>query len=420
VFYPTSGGQEHDTGTLQIDGDTYDVVDAMKVGPCVLHVINPPLPDKNDLSSWNGLHVHGQVNMERREQLRNNHTATHIVYSSCRKILGPHVWQNGAKKSVEQAHLDITHYQSLSNQEIIDIQSEANRVVQRCKEINKGFMPKDEAEKRYGFHLYQGGVVPGNELRVVNISDTDTEACCGTHCDNTAEVGTIKILKTTRMSDGIVRLYYVAGENAIKANGTDESILRALTQSWQIGGKDDIIPSASKFFDGYKKNESKAKKLAMQVLNLQMKTLQLDPQTQFAVFRTEESTPTNCITLVGDAIEILKEAGKGVAFVGPTYAIAILGKPVIDGAKLQQFIDNDTEQRDKKKKDKERFESKDKTSAPKEALVAKKVKVDQQDSFKKGKNVISGVVILKCLNLTVGHHVYDFFVENKFTPDRDE
>jgi len=158
------------------------------------------------------------------------------------------VWQNGAKKSVEQAHLDITHFRSLTNEEVIEIQKEANRIVQRCKEINKGFMPKDEAEKKYGFHLYQGGVVPGNELRVVDINGTDTEACCGTHCDNTAEVGSIKILRTVRIADGIVRLYYVAGERAIVANAGEEQILRDLVQSWQISGKSDIPASANKFF----------------------------------------------------------------------------------------------------------------------------------------------------------------------------
>ena len=78
-------------------------------------------------------------------------------------------------------------------------------------------MNKQEAELKYGFHLYQGGVVPGNELRVVDIVGVDTEACCGTHCDNTAEVGWIKIMKTQRISDGILRLYCVAYEKAIVA-----------------------------------------------------------------------------------------------------------------------------------------------------------------------------------------------------------
>jgi alanyl-tRNA synthetase len=76
--------------------------------------------------------------------------------------------------------------------------------------IQKSFMDKSEAERKYGFVLYQGGVVPGNNLRVVQIEDTDVEACCGTHCDKTSEVGWVKIIKSTRIQDGIVRLYYVA------------------------------------------------------------------------------------------------------------------------------------------------------------------------------------------------------------------
>jgi len=76
-------------------------------------------------------------------------------------------------------------------------------------------MDKSEAEKQYGFSLYQGGVVPGNSLWVVDIEGIDTEACCGTHVDNTAEIGFIKLVKTTRISDGVVRLYYVAGERAM-------------------------------------------------------------------------------------------------------------------------------------------------------------------------------------------------------------
>ena len=83
------------------------------------------------------------------------------------------------------------------------------------KKVTKTFVEKSIAEKQYGFSLYQGGVVPGNSLRVVDIEGIDTEACCGTHVDNTSEIGWIKIVKTTRVSDGVVRLYYVAGERAM-------------------------------------------------------------------------------------------------------------------------------------------------------------------------------------------------------------
>jgi alanyl-tRNA synthetase len=84
--------------------------------------------------------------------------------------------------------------------------------------INKYYMDKSEAEKKFGFTLYQGGVVPGNRLRIVDIENTDTEACCGTHHDNTSQVGLIKILKSNRISDGIVRLYFVAVRIKTKNN----------------------------------------------------------------------------------------------------------------------------------------------------------------------------------------------------------
>jgi alanyl-tRNA synthetase len=227
AFYPTSGGQEHDTGSLTIDGTTYKVIDALKVGPTVLHVLDAALP--NAIESYKNKRVTGVVDAARREQLRNNHTATHIVFAACRRILGPHVWQHGAKKTLRRAHLDITHYDSLTFEQIQKVENEANRIVHQCKDIKKGWFPKDEAERSHGFTLYQGGIVPGNEVRVVQIADTDVEACCGTHADNTAEVGTIKIQKAKRISDGILRLYYVSSENALKqSNKTGNNTLLPL------------------------------------------------------------------------------------------------------------------------------------------------------------------------------------------------
>lgn len=120
-------------------------------------------------------------------------------------------------------------------------------------------MDKAEAEKKFGFHLYQGGIVPGNSLRVVNIDGVDTEACCGTHCDNTAEVGWIRIIKSQRISDGIVRLYYVAHERAIFVLNEEHEILQKLCDQWGVD-QTQILPTASRFFNDYKKLSTQAKK----------------------------------------------------------------------------------------------------------------------------------------------------------------
>jgi len=92
AIYPTSGGQQHDTGILKIEGidKEYKIIDAVKVGKCVLHTIDTPL--EGDLDSFKGKSVTVKIDPERRRQLMAHHTGTHIVFAACRKILGPHVW----------------------------------------------------------------------------------------------------------------------------------------------------------------------------------------------------------------------------------------------------------------------------------------------------------------------------------------
>jgi len=152
-FYPTSGGQEHDTGVLTIKGETYNVVNAEKVGKCVLHFLDKEIVgNKKD---WIGVEVTGAVDQARRRQLMAHHTGTHIVFAACKKVLGSHVWQNGAKKTTQNAHLDITHYQPLTYEEEQKIEQEANRIILEGTAITKSFKNKSEAEKEYGFTLYQ-------------------------------------------------------------------------------------------------------------------------------------------------------------------------------------------------------------------------------------------------------------------------
>jgi alanyl-tRNA synthetase len=100
--------------------------------------------------------------------------------------------------------------------------------------------------------LYQGGIVPGNTVRVVNIEGVDVEACCGTHADNTNEVGWVKIFKATRISDGVLRLYYMAGKKVMKHLNEETTIINKLKDLWGIK-EDEIVPTANRFFNDYKK-----------------------------------------------------------------------------------------------------------------------------------------------------------------------
>ncbi|MFI5420222.1 MAG: alanine--tRNA ligase, partial [Nitrososphaerales archaeon] len=216
AFFARAGGQEPDQGT--INGVFVD--DVFKINNVVLH--HAPNLDGRILE---GESVTGKVDEKRRSLIMRHHTATHIVNGAARRVLGSWVWQHSAFKDVDMARLDITHFAHLDREQVLEIERLANDVVRRNLQVIIRWIPRSEAEKEYGFRLYQGGVAPVKELRVVNIEGWDIEACGGTHCSTTGEVGLIKITKSERVQDGVERLEYVAGEAAISRIENEETIL---------------------------------------------------------------------------------------------------------------------------------------------------------------------------------------------------
>ena len=154
-----------------------------------------------------------------------HHTTTHVIMGAARRVLGEHVWQAGSQKGAERSRLDISHFKRLTREEIHEIERLANQAAIRNIPVETSWMPREQAEKKYGFRLYQGGVVPGREIRVVKTGDWDVEACGGTHLKNTGEIGFIKIVRTERIQDGVERIVFSAGLPAVKAVQENEKLL---------------------------------------------------------------------------------------------------------------------------------------------------------------------------------------------------
>jgi alanyl-tRNA synthetase len=231
AFYPTSGGQMHDTG--RINGA--EVVEVWKQDAVILHRLK-------DFSFKVGDYVIGKVDFTRRKQLAQHHTATHIVNAAARKVLGKHVNQAGAFKDIDKARLDITHYEVLSEEELKKIEEEANKIVGKGVEIESKFYSRNDAEKKFGMVIYQGGAVPGKLLRIVNILGVDAEACGGTHLINTKEVEKIKILCSNKVQDGVIRIVFVAGKRAMTEEKEEEGVIKELTlllccESYEVPGR---------------------------------------------------------------------------------------------------------------------------------------------------------------------------------------
>jgi len=221
-FYPEGGGQPADIGYLVFDGNKVEVVDVQKVGKVIVHKVKGTPPKEDSI-------VKGVVDWKRRYDLMKNHTATHIVNGAARRVLGQHVWQFGTQKGVDRSRLDISHYRRLTLEEVNKIEKLANQAVLQNIPVETSWMPRSEAEKLYGFRLYQGGAVPGKEIRVVKIGEWDVEACAGTHLKNTGEIGFIKIIHSERIQDGVERLVYSVGIPALKAVQENEEKLWKLS-----------------------------------------------------------------------------------------------------------------------------------------------------------------------------------------------
>ncbi|MFW6014776.1 MAG: alanine--tRNA ligase [Candidatus Nanoarchaeia archaeon] len=248
-FYPTSGGQLHDTGTI---GDQ-EVEDVFKQGGIIVHVLKEP-PKFSE-----GDNVTGKVDFVGRKQLAQHHTATHIVNLAARKVLGNHINQAGAKKTCKKAHLDITHYKPVTDDELKRIEDEANKVIEQELNVKTGFYPRREAEDKFGMSIYQGGAVPGQSVRIVEIEGLDAEACGGTHLKSTGEVGKIKLEKSTKIQDGIVRLTYTAGYAADTSCAAEENVLKEAAKL--LGVKENQVPArAQELFTKWKKAKKAKKK----------------------------------------------------------------------------------------------------------------------------------------------------------------
>ncbi len=263
AFYPEGGGQPGDTGEIICNGKSFKVKDVKKFGDVVVHYINGKIDCRN---------VHGKIDWERRYRLMKNHTATHILLYSCRKVLGKHIWQAGAQKDEKMSRLDITHYKKISREELKEIENVALKIITENIPVEAKWMERNEAERLYGFKLYEGGIPPGKTIRVVKIGDYDAEGCGGTHVSSTGEIGFLKILREERIQDGVSRIIFSAGEGALEIVHRNEDILHRAAESIRVS-PDELPNAVKRFFDEWKDLKKIKEKYEEKMISLEMEKI---------------------------------------------------------------------------------------------------------------------------------------------------
>ena len=258
-FYPEGGGQEGDYGNLTCDSASHSILDTRKVGELVIHLSSGPF-EVGDM-------VHGKLDWTRRRQLMDHHTSVHIVGGAARRLLGPHIYQAGANKSVESARLDITHHRRLTRSELDQIEALANEVVQNVSRTEKLILDRKDADRKYGFDLYQGGAPKGSSIRILRIADHDIQACGGTHHDEPGRIGQIRIVRSNAVQDGVERLHIVAGQAAMEHARTQESLLRDASEIFQVP-VEDLPTTANRFFGEWKEQRKRIEALEAEIVRL--------------------------------------------------------------------------------------------------------------------------------------------------------
>ena len=182
-FYGESGGQAGDTGVIKTDNATLEVTATGKTPDgVVLHIARFISGDSIAL----GDKVHAQIDVEKREATRRNHTAAHLLQAALRKHLGSHVEQAGQLVNSEEMRFDFTHFSALSGDELKAIEREVNEVILKGIPVETREMPIEEAKKLGAMALF--GEKYGDVVRVVSAGDFSVELCGGTHADNHIDV----------------------------------------------------------------------------------------------------------------------------------------------------------------------------------------------------------------------------------------
>jgi len=268
LFYPEGGGQPADHGTLSMEDYIANVADVQNMNGVIVHETD------SDFGFKIGDTVKGKIDWGRRIAHMRHHTATHIVNESAKTVLGKHIWQTGAQKSTDRARLDLTHYKRITDDEFREIELLANRAVMKNQPVHIDWMDRVEAEKKYGFVLYQGGVPPGREIRILRVG-SDVEACGGTHVSNTGLIGPIKLIKTERIQDGVERIEFSAGEAAVKRMQERDELLKKSSDALRVS-PEHLPDTVNRFFDEWKEFKKENERLKAELAEARVKGMMGD------------------------------------------------------------------------------------------------------------------------------------------------
>ena len=250
-FYAESGGQIGDTGTIQGKGVSLEVLDVAKDGDSFIHICTGSI-DKES----NGK-VECDVHHARRQNIRKNHTATHLMHRALKMVLGDHVHQAGSLVHPDYLRFDLTHSEKLTADHVREIENIVNNEIQINIELDISVKVYDEAKKEGATAMF--GEKYGDEVRVVTVGDFSKELCGGTHVNRTGDIGLFKITEESSLASGVRRIVAVTGPKAVEYIQNQANEMYAV-QAQLNCGSDDVVERVDQLLLQKKALEKELKK----------------------------------------------------------------------------------------------------------------------------------------------------------------
>ncbi len=207
-FYAESGGQIGDTGVLVAEGKLFHVTDTQKGGASHVHY---GTVEEGSLAV--GDELDAIVDEERRQAIRLNHSATHLMHAALRNILGEHVQQKGSLVAPDRLRFDFSHYEAVTPEQLLEIEDVVNADIRANAPADVQNMSYDDAVSAGAVALF--GEKYGDKVRVLRLGPNSMELCGGTHVDRTGDIGLFKITSESGVASGVRRIEAVTGKGAL-------------------------------------------------------------------------------------------------------------------------------------------------------------------------------------------------------------
>ena len=238
-FYAESGGQMGDVGIAKNDNFIFRISDTQKKTNNI-HA-HYGVVEKGSVSVGDTVNL--QIESDHRRMIMCNHSATHLLHESLRRVLGDHVTQKGSQVSAEKLRFDFSHQKVITKEEILDIEKLANNIVMQNNSVETEIMTIEDAINSGARALF--GEKYGKEVRVVSMGEKDNqkfsiELCGGIHAKSTGDIGLIKIMSEQGIASGVRRIEAITGENAINFL-TSQNTRMQRTQELLNAQGDDVI-----------------------------------------------------------------------------------------------------------------------------------------------------------------------------------